>query len=116
MSSKKKITKAKPERPLLTLLLILFATVIIWYPSVKNDFVNWDDLIYVLNNDMIHSFSVENITKMFSSFWLGNYHPLTILSYTFDYQFFRLTPHGYHFHNMLLHLLNTALVFFFCYH
>lgn len=26
-------------------------------PTLNNGFVNWDDIIYVMNNDMIHSFS-----------------------------------------------------------
>ena len=85
MPSKKKVVKTKPDHPLLALTLIMVATVIVWIPSVGNDFVNWDDIIYVMNNDMIHSFSSGNIVKMFSSFWMGNYHPLTILSFAFDY-------------------------------
>ena len=115
-SKKKKPANTGKEAPWIALLLVLVASAITWFPSVKNDFVNWDDIIYIMNNDMIHSFSLENISKIFSTYWMGNYHPFAILSFTFDYQFFKITPQGYHFHNMVLHLVNTALVYFFCFH
>ena len=43
----------------------------------------------------------------------SNYHPLTILSLAFNYGISGLTPFSYFFVNLLLHLLNTALVFYF---
>ena len=43
---------------------------------------------------------------------MGNYHPLTILLMSATYQLFGLSPDGFHSVNLLLHLLNTALVFF----
>ena len=42
-----------------------------------------------------------------------NYHPLTVLSDAIEYKFFGLNPFIYHFDNLLLHLINTFLVFVF---
>lgn len=43
----------------------------------------------------------------------GNYHPLTMLSLVWNYQLSQLHPGSYHWINLLLHLANTALAFFF---
>jgi tetratricopeptide (TPR) repeat protein len=60
---------------------------------------------------MITNFSLENIRKIFSSFFIGNYHPLAILSTSIDYALGGLDPKVYHLTNVALHLLNTILVF-----
>ena len=99
----------------ISLLFVVILTTITYFPSLKNNFVNWDDIIYIMNNDMITAVSMKNIVKMFSSFWMGNYHPVTILSFAFDYHFVRMTPYGYHLHNFLLHIINSVLVAVFCY-
>lgn len=116
MSKKKKIKETKSGLPYLYLILIIVIGTIAYIPSLNNDFVNWDDIIYVMNNDMIKSISVENFLKIWSTFWMGNYHPVTLLSFTLDFHLFQMTPHGYHYHNLVLHLVNTILVYFFCYH
>jgi len=40
---------------------------------------------------------------------MGNYHPLTILSYAVEYHMAGSSPFLYHFDNILFHLLNIAL-------
>jgi tetratricopeptide (TPR) repeat protein len=44
---------------------------------------------------------------------MGNYHPLVIISYAWEYFFFKLNPAPYHIVNMIIHLLNCVLVFYF---
>ena len=43
---------------------------------------------------------------------MGNYHPLTIISYSWEYLFFHLHPLPYHVVNIVIHLLNCVLVFY----
>jgi len=116
MAVKKKSKNTAPRNSHFSLVFIVIATVAAFYLSVRNDFVNWDDVIYIMNNDMIKTLSFEHLTKMFSSFWMGNYHPLTILSFTFDYSMFKLSAQGYHLHNLILHLVNAVLVYFVTWH
>jgi protein O-mannosyl-transferase len=97
--------------PLLILTLVFFA----YMPSLKNQFTNWDDPEYVLSNPMINNLSSENIKRIFSEYWMGNYHPLTMLSLSLDYYFGNLEPANYHRTNLILHLANTLLVFIFVY-
>lgn len=98
-----------------SLLFIVILTAVTYFPSLNNNFVNWDDIIYIMNNDMITALSFQNLEKIFSSFWMGNYHPVTILSFALDYHFVQVTPYGYHFHNFILHIINSVLVSIFCY-
>jgi lipoprotein NlpI len=115
MATKNKIKRKQDGFWDLKLLLVLLITAVAYYPSVHNGFLNWDDIIYVMNNDMIKSFSSENLAKMFSTFYMGNYHPFIIFSFAADYSFFQLDATGYHVHNLILHLANSFLVYAFCY-
>jgi len=97
-----------------TLLVIL--PFIAYYPSLNHDFVNWDDIVYIMNNDLIKSFDADNLTRLFSSFFMGNYHPITLLSFMADYHLFKFAAPGYHFHNLILHIINGLLVYAFIFY
>ena len=90
-------------------------TAIAFFPSLSNGFTNWDDEVYVINNENIREFSWEKIKYWFGAYHHGNYHPLTMVSYMWEYSISELNPSIYHINNYILHLLNTALVFFFIY-
>ena len=91
--------------------VILLVTCAALFPSLKNGFTNWDDDRYVTNNPLIQDLSWNRIEQIFSVFFQGNYHPLTLLSYAIEFQSFQLNPSVYHVTNLLLHLLNCSLVF-----
>ena len=88
---------------------------IAFYPAVGNSFTNWDDPAYILSNKYISSLSFENIKNIFKIFYDGNYHPLAILSTAVEYHFAGFKPEVYHTTNVIIHLLNTFLVFRFVY-
>lgn len=100
---------------LIFLVLIISIAFIAYLPCIKNGFVNWDDNIYVVQNNMIRFFDWGNVKGIFTSSFFGNYQPIAILSYLFEYRFFKLNPAVYHMTNLLLHLLNCALVFMLIY-
>jgi len=93
------------------LVSILILTYIVFSPSLDNDFVNWDDPAYIQSNESIKSLSWPQTGKIFSSFVNGNYQPLSVLSFAVDYHFAKLDPRVYHQTNLILHLLNTLLVY-----
>jgi len=97
------------------LLIILAVTFIAFSPVLKNGFTNWDDDSYVLENKLIKELSYSNVKKIFTTYKIGNYHPFTILSYAIEYHFFQLNAKYYHLTNLLLHLLNTLLVYWLIY-
>lgn len=102
----------KPARRdrFLWLAAILVLTFVVYIPSLDNGFTNWDDTHYVAANPLlVHpSFQAVLTTPL-----LGNYHPLTMWSLALNYKLSEYRPYSYHWLNLLLHLANTALVFFF---
>ena len=105
-----RVQRKKNELFLPWILLIAGITAICLFPMLQNEFTNWDDEHYVINNHLLRGPDWKGI---FSSQVLGNYHPLTILSYAFNYAISGLDPFSYLLVNYLFHLLNTILVFYF---
>lgn len=103
---------AKPLPLLAAALAVMAITVAVYYPSLHGDFV-WDDLPYLMGNPYIQKFNWKNITWMFTTFHLSNWHPLTWLSFAFDYYWQGgLNPWGFHLTNIILHGLNSIGLFF----
>ncbi|MBI5474611.1 MAG: tetratricopeptide repeat protein [Ignavibacteriae bacterium] len=92
---------------------ILIVTAVVFFPSLQNGFTNWDDNQYVTQNQMITELSWSSIATFFTTFYGGNYHPLVALTNAIEYHFWQLNATPYHVINLLLHLGNTALVFYF---
>ena len=78
----------------------------------RHDFINYDDDLYVTANVHVQNgLTLENLKWAFSHVVLGNWHPVTVLSHMLDCRLFGLQPWGHHLTSLLLHALNTALVF-----
>ncbi|MBK6485050.1 MAG: tetratricopeptide repeat protein [Chitinophagaceae bacterium] len=92
------------------LLTIILATVIVFGPSINNQWTNWDDESYVLKNPLVTGFDIKGI---FKEEVMGNYHPVTIFTLAIEYSLFKDDASGYHTVSMLLHLLNALLLFYF---
>lgn len=90
--------------------LIAFA---LFLPSLNSGFVNWDDNFYVYENPNIRSLDLDFFKWVFPAVVGANWHPITIISYALDYLILGLNPSIYHFTNILLHSINTSLVFIF---
>ncbi|MFQ5465067.1 MAG: tetratricopeptide repeat protein [Thermodesulfobacteriota bacterium] len=89
--------------------LLAFA---VYLPTLAGGFVNWDDPTYIYKNEMIRSMDGEFFRWAFTSVVSGNWHPLTMISHAVDYALWGLAPWGHHLTSILLHAVNTALVFF----
>jgi protein O-mannosyl-transferase len=111
----KSIIINRNTRICLALVLLIAIPFIIYYPSLHNEFTNWDDIYYVTKNDLIKKISTDNLSRYFTVPVSSNFHPLTIFSLSLDYHFFGVDPSYYHLHNLILHLLNIILTFYFIY-
>jgi len=122
--SNKFLLSKKMKNLLFSLIVILVATFIAFYPSFENDFTDWDDFSYVLENENIKELSLNKVKYFFTNSEVSNYHPLTMLSLAINYKFSkkkmnpyenRIEPEAISFHttNIIFHLLNTILVFYF---
>jgi tetratricopeptide (TPR) repeat protein len=92
--------------------LLVLITFLIFSPSLKYDFVNWDDDVNVFNNANVVGNQPDLLKSVFTSTVIGGYTPLTTLSFVIEHRFVGLDPHVYHQTNVLLHLMCTVLVFF----
>ena len=81
--------------------------------TVGHDFVNFDDPIYVSENDHVRAgLSWQGVAWAFTHVHSHNWHPLTTMSHMLDCQLFGLKPGAHHFVNVLLHSATAALLFF----
>jgi len=96
-----------------TVIVIAVIVFLFFQNSLENLFTKWDDPGYVVNNPLVKNFSIQGLKDIFSlsNPVMGNYHPLTILTYLLEYDHAHLDPWLYHFDSLLLHILNVLLVF-----
>ena len=93
-------------------LLLVVATLALYYPVHHHPFVNYDDSLYVYDNQHVQSpLDWDTVKWAFTTYDEANWHPLTWLSHSLDYQFFGLNPAGHHDVNLFLHVLNVLLLF-----
>jgi len=96
----------------LPILFLAVITGLIYAQCLSHEFlVNWDDGLYVTENQAVHGLSWGNIYDMFSNYYVGNYAPLQMLSYAIDYMVWGLWPGGYALTNILLHSANGLLLY-----
>ncbi len=108
-----KTVSAQDSKRVYTFLLpVLGITFLLFLPVLKNGFTNWDDIMYVTGNPLLKDLSMDGLRAIFTTPVVSNYHPLTILTLALNYQLAELTPWTYHLTSVLLHVMNTALVFF----
>ena len=81
-------------------------------PLLGNGFTNWDDHYYVLNNSLLRG---PDWVGILTRPVVSNYHPLTVLSLAGNYVISGTNPWSYLLCNLLLHLVNTVLVYWFAY-
>jgi protein O-mannosyl-transferase len=94
--------------------LLAAATVAVFWRVSRHEFVNYDDPAYVTHNPMVQvGLTWEGVKWAFgelhgeATYW----HPITWLSHMLDCQLFGLRPAGHHVTSLVLHALNTALLF-----
>ena len=100
-----------PHGPVLISLVLAAAVGLVYLPALHGEFINLDDPAYVTLNPHIRELSWTMISWAFTSFEAGHWHPLTWVSFAFDYQLYGLQPYGYHLTSVALHIANALLVF-----
>jgi len=94
--------------------LLGLTTLALYWPVLRHEFVNYDDQAYVTENLQVQQgLTWENLKWAFVAPVMANWHPLTMVSHMLDCQLFGLKPWGHHLTSVLLHALNTVLVFLF---
>ena len=100
------------RRVWLTCFVLFLASLAVFWRVLLADFVQWDDDISVYQNPHIQGLDWARLGWMFSdASYAMRYEPLNWLGYALIYQFSGYTPLGYHLANLVLHCLNTVLLF-----
>lgn len=93
---------------------ILTATLALYAPVRRFEFINYDDPLYITANSHVREgLSLENLLWSLTSFHAGNWHPLTWTSHLLDVSLFGTWAGGHHMVSALLHGSNAVLLFLF---
>jgi len=100
------------KQKLIIYIILTIVTLAVYWQVNQYGFVNFDDYVYVIENDHIQSgITPDGFRWAFSTTYAEFWHPLTWLSLMFDYQLHGGNPGGYHTTNLILHILSTLLLF-----
>jgi tetratricopeptide (TPR) repeat protein len=95
----------------LTGLALAACTVIVFSPALGNNFVNYDDELYVTGNpDVLSGLNAPSIGWAFHSTQASNWHPLTWISLELDAEVYGDRPRGFHLTSVLLHSVTVWLL------
>lgn len=102
----------RPKLLALCLLLVLL-TIAVYWPVTTNQFVAYDDQLYITENPNVTAgLTWHGVQWAFTSFDVANWHPVTWLSHQLDVTLFGLNSGAHHAINLLLHTINTLLLLF----
>ena len=95
--------------------ICLFLATITWLVfgrTLRYDFVNYDDPVYVYDNPQVTGgLTAHGVIWAFTSGHANNWHPLTWVTHMLDYQVYGRNAGGHHFTNVLLHTIAVLLLF-----
>lgn len=93
-------------------LIIVLAGLALYFPVLQYGMVDFDDNKYYFEllkhkNDSF----LSQLLWPFSNIVLSNWHPLTVLSFVFDFNLYGLNVKNYHLTNIIIHIVNVFAVF-----
>ena len=84
----------------------------IYAQVIGHHFITIDDISYIQENSWVnHGVTLSGLTWAFTTFYQGNWHPLTWIAHMIDSQLFGVFAGGHLLINALIHVANTLLVF-----
>jgi len=93
-------------------LALVAITWFVFGQTLRHDFVNFDDHVYVYENPLVlRGLSTEGIIGAFTHTHALNWHPLTTLSHMLDCQLYGLKAGDHHLTNVILHTISVLLLF-----
>jgi protein O-mannosyl-transferase len=104
----------KQKSVYLTILFLIVVCLAAFGRIAGNDFINYDDNLYVTENNHVQSgFNKESIPWAATAVVSSNWHPLTMFSHMLDWKLFRANASGHHLVSLLWHIGAVILLFLF---
>jgi tetratricopeptide (TPR) repeat protein len=101
-----------PRRHLAVCLLLFMTVLLLFARTGTYEFLNYDDDDYVYENEFVREgLTLSGLKWAVTATLHDHWHPLTWISHMIDCQIFGLDPGGAHVVNVLLHALNTLILF-----
>ncbi len=96
--------------PWASALLVLLSAAVAFAPALRNEFLDWDDAAALLQQKEWRGLGWKQLEWMWTTFSIGQYRPVTWMSYAFDYLLWGLQPHGFHLTSIVFHVANGLLL------
>ncbi|MBT3293022.1 tetratricopeptide repeat protein [Candidatus Peregrinibacteria bacterium] len=93
--------------------LFFFITFLVYFKSLWNPFVRWDDGLLIFENPAIRAITPNTLKAIFTKFDPELYIPFTFFSYQLNFLIGETNPSIYHLTNLILHTSNALLVSWF---
>jgi len=102
----------KTHKKIIVCFILALGVVSVYWPVYRYDFVNYDDVDYVVENTHVRAgLTLDGVKWAFTTGHAGNWHPLTWLSHMTDVQLFGMNAGAHHVVNVLFHIANALLLF-----
>jgi tetratricopeptide (TPR) repeat protein len=97
-----------------SILVLLLTSFILYFKALDGAFLmSWDDNQQIVENEDVTHLNFNSVKNYFSTYYVGSYQPIASLSFGMEYAIFGPNPKAYHLTNLVLHIINVLLVFFF---
>ena len=87
---------------------LLLLTVIVYWPALRGGFI-WDDADHLTENQAV--VAPNGLHLIWSSLSVSRYYPLTLTTFWIQRRLWGLAPVAYHATNLIVHAINTILLF-----
>lgn len=104
--------KTGSKNPAVYALMLIALVAVAFSGALSNQFLRWDDHLYVTENEFILTPTFAHFGDLFRQVVAANYHPLTMWSLWLNARLFGLGPQSFIAANIVLHALNAVLVFY----
>lgn len=112
MARRKQEAPPPPDRSIPVVVALIALCLFVYWDVQGFDFVNWDDPEYLTENSRVQAgISPSNVWWALTTGHTPYWHPLTWLSHMLDVTLYGMSPGPHHVTNLVLHVMNTLLVF-----
>jgi hypothetical protein len=105
------------ENPRMAVTILLIVTSLVYFRSLFLDYTRLDDSIFIVENAHYNA-DIKNLTVSFQRGLFNPtkdayYRPVFLVDFILESRLFGTKPAGYHFTNLLFHLISVTLLFIF---